>query len=77
MYLLELVQSRAMIMMKGLKYLSIGDRLKELELFSLEKMRLQEDLTESSLFLKEGPQERWGGNLSGCEVTGQRGVALN
>ncbi|PKU45553.1 hypothetical protein llap_4127 [Limosa lapponica baueri] len=62
MDLLEWVQWRAMKMIRGLEPLCYEDRLRELELFSLEKRRLQGDLRDHPI-PKGGLQERWGGTL--------------
>ena len=70
MELLEWVQKRATKMIRGLQHLSYEERLKELGLFSLEKRRLQGDLTVAFQYLREHINRR-GPDFLDCLSLGQ------
>lgn len=53
MDLLDIVQRKAIRMIRGMEHLSYEDSLGEVRLFNLEKTRLWEDLTVDFLYLKE------------------------
>ncbi|GAB0186674.1 hypothetical protein GRJ2_001132700 [Grus japonensis] len=77
MELLERVQRRATKMIRGLEHLSHGDRLRELGLFSLEKRRLQGDLTVAFQYLKRACKKAGEGLFTQASSGGQWVMALS
>ena len=67
MELLKCIQRRVMKMIRELGHLLCEDRLRELELFSLEKRRLWGDLTAAFLYLKGANRKAGEGlNIKAC-----------
>jgi len=65
-------------MIRGLEHLSYEERLRELELFGLEKRRLRGDLTVAFQYLK-GAYRKDGENIfsrASCDRTGSNGFKL-
>jgi len=76
MELLEQVQKRATKMIRGLEHLSCEHRMRELGLFSLEKRRLQGDITAAIQYLKGAYKKMGTGFLAEPLMTGQGVMVL-
>ena len=78
MELHEQVQRRATKMIRGLEHLYCEDRLRKLGILSLEKRRLQEDLTVALQYLKEAYRKAGEGLFirTSSDMTGGNGFKL-
>jgi len=77
MDLLEWAQRRTTKMIRGLEHLFYEEMLRELGLFSLEKRRLQGDITRAFQYMKGAYKESGEGQFNGHVVTGKQVMVLN
>ena len=75
--LLEHVQRRATKMIRGLEHLSYEERLRELDLFNLEKRQFQGDLIVAFQYLKGAYKQEGEWLFTGRIVIGKGGIVLN